>query len=210
MQKRNNFKFIAVLLFTVGCYTCSLGQSLVEENTKHNSWRTMAGYSMYGGGDISGLTVMNEYNRYLTPHIRVAPNFKFSSAKFINPSKGGLNNQFDSFLSRQANIFELGAMGYYEYLNPNNSGLELGLGLFYRNLQHTIITGPYSLYESNDLNLGFSSLGQYSENTIGFNVSIGFIISISEIVKLNVNGIVQSDTGSNTGFGGFGGLSIKF
>lgn len=201
-------KYILIVLFSCA-HLIAIGQSS-ETAYKHNSWRTMAGYSMYGGGDISGLTVMNEYNRYLTPHIRVAPNFKFSSAKFISPSKGGLNNQFDSFLSRQANIFEFGAMGYYEHLNPNRSGLELGFGLFYRNLQHTIITGPYSLYESNELNLGFSSLGEFSENTFGFNVSIGFIISVSDIITLNFNGIVQSDTGSNTGFGGFGGLSIKF
>ncbi|MCF6352419.1 MAG: hypothetical protein L3J06_05365, partial [Cyclobacteriaceae bacterium] len=194
MQKRNKFKFIAVLLLTVGSYTCSLGQSLVEENTKQNSWRTMVGYSFFGGGDISGLTVINEYNRYLTPHIRIAPNFRFSSAKFINTYKGGLNNQEDDFLSQQANIIDFGVMGYYEYLNPNKSGLELGLGFFYRNLQHTFSTGPYTTLLYDDFKLDESSVGEYSENTIGFNVSIGFIINISEIITLNFNGIVQSDT----------------
>jgi len=183
------------------------GQQTDETMYSPNSWRTMVGYSMYGGGDITGITVMNEYNRYLTPHIRVAPNFKFSSAKFLHTYKGGLNNQEDDFLSQQAAIFEFGAMGYYEYLNPNKSGLELGVGFFYRNLQRTIITGPYSLYEDKELILGFSSQGEYFENTVGFNVSIGFIISITEIITFNINGLVQSDTGSNTGFGG---LSIKF
>ncbi len=199
--------FLVILLGSLGIK--SFGQS-IEPEPRLNGWRTMAGYAHYGGGDIAGLTIMNEYNRYLTPHIRIAPNFKYTSAKFINPSKGGLNNQFDSFLSRHANIYEIGVMGYYEHLNPNRSGLELGFGLFYRNLQHTIITGPYNLFNSSELNLGFSSLGEYAENTFGFNVSIGFIIRISDIVNFNINGIVQSDTGSNTGFGGFGGLSIKF
>ena len=203
-------KYIFLIIFITFLSINSFSQTAIEPEPRLNSWRTMAGYVQYGGGDIVGISVMTEYNRYLTPHIRIAPNFKFSSAKFLHTYKGGLNNQEDDFLSRQANIFEFGAMGYYEYLNPNKSGLELGLGLFYRNLQHTIITGPYSLYESNDLNLGFSSLGEYCENTFGFNVSIGFIIKISEIVNFNLTGIVQSDTGSNTGFGGFGGLNIKF
>ncbi|MCF6361513.1 MAG: hypothetical protein L3J29_12225 [Cyclobacteriaceae bacterium] len=202
-------KYFFIVLFS-SVALIAVGQPTDKTLNKPNSWRTMVGYSMYGGGDISGITVMNEYNRYLTPHIRVAPNFKFSSAKFINRTKGGLNNQDDDFLSQQAAIFELGAMGYYEYLNPNKSGLEFGVGLFYRNLQHTFSTGPYTTLLYDDFKLNENSVGEYSENTFGFNISIGFIISISEIITLNFNGIAQSDTGSNTGFGGFGGLSIKF
>ena len=173
-------KYCIIVLFS--CFgLVAVGQSTNETMYKPNSWRTMVGYSMYGGGDIKGITVMNEYNRYLTPHIRIAPNFKFSAPKFINTYKGGLNNQEDDFLSQQTTIVELGTMGYYEYLNPNKSGLELGVGLFYRNLQHTFSTGPYTTLRYDDFELGLNSVGEYSENTIGFNISIGFIISISEI-----------------------------
>ncbi len=203
-------KYCLIVLFScVGLVAA--GQSTDEALNKPNNWRTMMGYSMYGGGNITGITVMNEYNRYITPHIRIAPNFKFSSANRVTnfPSLGP--NQEPSFLSQQAAIFELGAMGYYEYLNPNKSGLELGFGLFYRNFQWITTTGPYTEYfGTNNIRVPENSIAEYSENTFGFNVSIGFIIRISEVVNFNVTGIVQSDTGDNTGFGGFGGLSIKF
>ncbi|GEM_PF-4200535 len=204
-------KFL-VLLLLFGPATGSLAQALSEEEEKKNSWRTLAGYAFFGGGDISGLGVVNEYTRYLTPHIKVGPNFKFSSAKFINRYKSGLNFQEDDFLGRQANIFEIGLMGYYEYMNPSRTGLELGLGVFYRNLQHTITTGPYTTYEdlSTGLLLGFSEVAEYSENTVGFNVYIGFVIQAGNTISLNLGGLVQSDTGGNTGFGALGGLSIRF
>ncbi len=208
---KNEIRFTLLLLVVfLGQALNAFGQEESFENKKLNGWRTMAGYSFFGGGDIDGLTVMNEYNRYLNKHLKVAPNFKFSSANRLHKYKAGLNGLEDDFLSRQANIVELGLMGYYEYLNPNNSGLELGLGFFYRNLQHTIITGPYTAYESTELNLGFNSAGQYSENTIGFNVSIGIIVAVNDLMELNFNGLVQSDTGDNTGYGILAGLAIRF
>lgn len=200
---------LLILLCNIGI--SSWAQTPTENQLRANSWRTMVGYALYGGGNITGISIMNEYNRYLTPNIKVAPNFKFSSAHKINYSTAGSSGQEPTFLSQQATIFEFGTMGYYEYLNPNKSGLELGLGLFYRNFQWVTATGSNIEYiGSNNIRLQENSIAEYTENTFGFNVSIGFIISISEIVKLNFNGIVQSDTGSNTGFGGFGGLSIKF
>lgn len=202
-------KYIFVIIFSAGFGIKSFGQS-VEPEPKLNSWRTMVGYSHYGGGDITGITVMNEYNRYLTPHIRVAPNFKFSSANRIDYFSNGLNNQEPSFISQQATIFEFGAMGYYEYLNPNRAGLELGVGFFYRNLQRVTTVGPNVEFIDSNIRLQENSTVEYPENTVGFNVSIGFIIPITEIISFNINGLVQSDTGSNTGFGGLGGLSIKF
>ncbi len=209
MKNEIRFTLLLVIIMSGQAFN-AFGQEELFENKKLNGWRTMAGYSFFGGGDIDGLTVMNEYNRCLNKHLRVAPNFKFSSASRLQKSKAGLNNLEDNFLFMQANIVELGLMGYYEYLNPNNTGLELGLGFFYRNLQHTIITGPYALYESNELNLGFSSAGQYSENTVGFNVSLGIIIAVNDLIGLNFNGLVQSDTGDNAGYGILAGLTIRF
>jgi len=179
------------------------------DSQKPNAWRTMGGFSLYGGGDVTGFTLVNEYLRYLTPHIKVGPNIKFSSANRIRRYKTGLNLQEDDFLLVHANIYEVGGMGYYEYLNPDRNGLEIGVGVFYRHLQNTIATGPNTEYIG-VIRVPESAIGQYGENTVGFNVYLGFIVNISQAINLNLGGLVQGDTEGNGGFGAFGGLTVAF
>ena len=188
------------------------GQDFVEKqnDSGKNQWRTMMGYSFFGGGNITGFTMANEYNRYLNNHLKIGPNIKLSSAKRIKTYKSGLNNMDDDFLAMNALILEVGAMAYYEYMNPSNIGLEFGLGAFYRNLQYTITTGPNTTLISYQLLVEESSVGQYVENTVGFNAFFGFVIRISKVININISGLVQSDTGDNTGYGVFAGISVKF
>ena len=181
-----------------------------EANTsKPNAWRTFVTVGFFGQGDTKGITIMNEYIRYLKPHIKAGPNIKFSSVSNLIRYKSGLNNQDDDFTYYQTNIFEVGAMGYYEYLNMDRSGLELGLGIFYRHLRHTVATGPNTEFLG-PIRVPESGIGQWRENTVGFNVYIGFVIHISQTVKLNLGGLLQHDTGDNTGLGASAGLTIRF
>lgn len=195
---------ILYILVMFGYSALAFGQPDTTAVDKKNNWRFLTGYSLYGGGDVTGITFTTEYSRNLTGQFRIGPNVKMAAARNIILYDGVLSTaQFTSLL-------ELGVMGYYEYLNPDKSGIEFGLGGFYRYLRHDIATGPNTEYLGSTLRVAESSIGTLRESTVGFNVYIGVAIHISDMVKLNLGGLLQSDTGGNGGYGIFGGVNVKF
>ncbi len=212
MSELRNKGFIILLLLGLAIKVVAQTANPYEKPAaRNNLWRLQAGVALFGSHDVGGFSIATAYNRYLKKkHFRFGPVLKFSSASRTSEQQFLINNQvIMSATNYSATVVEAGVNGYFEMVDDYNfAGIELGLGSFYRYTHETVATGPFTTYSSKDFSVPPNSVGQKSFHSIGFNFIFGLFFRVSAAVRLNLTGLLHTDSRSNNGFGLLAGVSV--
>lgn len=177
-------------------------QQAEEVSEKKNVWRTEIGTAFTGTGDLTGSTIYLEYGRYLTNRFRVSP------AVGVWLFQRNAQGNFDLLRTATAKSFDL--TGYYEIAQIGRVKVEVGAGGFARHWKWAYATGPNTGFSNGELNLAPGSYGTIDENTVGYTLSAGVLVGLTEIIGWNVRATLQNDTGGNTALTARVGFNIRF
>lgn len=167
-----------------------------------NILRIESGSAFTGSGDIYGFCFYNEYSRLIGNRFKISPSLGLLN--FYND----VNQDISLAVSSNALSFELA--GYYLPIKRDRFAIELGLGGYYRNWQWTYATGDNQYYLREGLTLGPNSYAAQTRKGLGYSVSIGTGIEITEILGINLRAVYQIDTNGDNALSGRIGLNIKF
>jgi hypothetical protein len=192
-----------LMLLLIFCAGHSLyAQQAEEVSEKKNLWRTEIGTAFTGTGDLWGNTIYLEYGRYLTSRFRLSP--AVGVWLFQRNDQGNFN------LLRTATAKSFDLTGYYEIALFGGVKAEVGAGGFARNWNWAYATGPTSGFSTGEFNLPPGSYGTIAENTVGYTLSAGVLVGLTEAIGWNARATLQNDTGGNTALTARAGFKIRF
>lgn len=182
-----------------------LNTGLVYSQTAGNNKNQLkieSGYAFTGSGDLNGYCIYNEYSRILGERFKIAP-----SIGFLNFSNSDYS---DIDLLENVDCISLDLTGYYIPFKRDRFNIEIGLGTYFRNWNWIYATGPDVYFSSLRLRLDPSSHAELKTKSVGYIISIGTGINISEIIGLSFRGVYQNDLNSDNSLTARVGFNIKF
>ena len=177
-------KIIAFLLFSTSFATVAVAQS------NGNFWaRAQAGYGFCGTGDRTGYVGNLSAGRYFHPRFKAGLGFGYA---------GFDNGVYEPKEDNQARALGVEANAYFHVLHTSFFKVEVGAGPHVQFWDWQYRAGQnVTILLDNDITVLPNQKVEFDETQLGYNVSLGLIVTPTERLELGLWGVHQSGSEGN-------------